>query len=62
MQAGSGAQGDRAVERVTDIIEEVKEKICNDYCKYAVNIDNMRPEEYDKLLAEICDKCPLNRL
>jgi hypothetical protein len=41
------------METVADIIEEVKKKICDDYCKYA---------EDEKKCEEMCPDCPLNRL
>lgn len=39
-----------------EIIEEVKEQICDYYCKY--------PFEYqdNEILEVICNKCPLNKL
>lgn len=44
--------------KVREIIKEVIEKICNDYCKY--------PEEYrekcERLIDDQCCNCPLNRL
>lgn len=47
---------------VSQQIEEVKEQMCNNYCKY--------PNEYDKDMHDgvelcdsgICENCPLNRL
>jgi hypothetical protein len=42
---------------VQDIIEDVKSDICDKYCKYAAEADDTV-----KLMAEHCDKCPLNRL
>ena len=50
---------------VTDIIEDVKQKICDDYCKF--------PDEClakysdldiadDELYRQYCENCPLNRL
>lgn len=49
---------------VTEIIEEIKCEMCDQYCKYP-DIYNTREdsdEEYDKMIAEVCDSCPLNRL
>lgn len=43
------------METVADIIEEVKQEICKDYCKYA---DSLSEEEMN----EKCIKCPLSRL
>lgn len=47
---------------VTDIIEDVKNEICDDYCKWAAQMANESDEDYQKLLDEHRDKCPLNRL
>ena len=47
---------------VTEIIEEVKDAICNDYCRFPYEYD---PEEHDDVElfdSEICQNCPLNRL
>lgn len=46
------------MERVTEVIEEVKEEICNSICKYSDDQDL----SYDELMAEHCERCPLNRL
>lgn len=46
---------------VTQIIDEVREQMCNEYCKYtavAVQLLDESTEEMDK----ICGDCPLNRL
>lgn len=43
------------METVTDIIEEVKTEICDNYCKY---VDQLSEEE----LNEKCSNCPLSRL
>lgn len=44
---------------VSDIIEDAKQHICDNYCKY--------PDEYglagfDDMIAEKCEDCPLGRL
>lgn len=47
---------------VIQIIENVCEDICNNYCKYP---DQWNPEDHagqDLTESEICEKCPLNRL
>ena len=41
---------------ISEIIEEVCVKICDDYCKYP-----MLCKREDDLL-KICDECPLNKL
>lgn len=48
-------------DKVSDIIEEVKNEICKNYCKYEdMPLTEM---ERDKITDEICGgKCPLNRL
>lgn len=43
---------------VTDLIEEVREEICNKYCKYY----DMDHELAQDDLEEICKSCPLNKL
>ena len=47
------------VKSVTDMIEEVKEQMCNDYCRYTHQ--SWEALEEDRIL-EICENCPLNRL
>lgn len=42
---------------VTDILEEVKQEICDEYCVYTKMIPNFNQECKD-----ICDRCPLNKL
>ena len=41
---------------IDQIVEEVKEEMCDKYCKY--------PEEYEgsEMIDVICVDCPLNRL
>lgn len=45
---------------VTDILEQVKESICDNYCKFPERYNEN--EDWDRLYREICDACPLNRL
>jgi len=49
---------------IHEILEEVREDICDNYCKYEDVIKNvhMTDEEYDKWIEEHCEKCPLNKL
>ena len=44
---------------VTDILEEVKQEMCDRYCKYPTLVNDR-----EELFAEEgqCMKCPLNRL
>ena len=42
---------------VSDIFEEIKSNMCDNYCKYSA-----RYKDYDEMLEEVCSKCPLNRL
>ena len=44
---------------VTRIIEEVCEKIYNNYCKYP---EKYTRDEWDEVFDSICYDCPLNRL
>ena len=45
---------------ITEILEEVKEAMCDDYCKYP----NMKNDNEDWLFEKgsPCETCPLNRL
>lgn len=50
------------MESVTKVLEEVKEAMCNDYCRYPREYD---PEEHDEVElydSDICANCPMNRL
>lgn len=49
------------MESITQVLQQVVETMCNDYCRY--------PREYDEdadgvplCESEICAACPLNRL
>lgn len=44
---------------VSDIIEDVKNAICNNYCRYP---DEYGMEGFDDMIAEKCEDCPLGRL
>ena len=46
------------IECIADIIEEVKQEMCDYYCKYPARFS----EEEEDTLFEICDKCPMERL
>lgn len=46
---------------VSEIIEEVKTEICDNYCRYTT-IYNINDGEYDATMEEICVNCPLSRL
>ena len=41
---------------ITEIVEEVKCEMCDNYCKYPNEIKD------DEELYDICEKCPLGRL
>ena len=50
---------------ITEIIEDVKENICDDYCKYTEQYRSCYkdPDEaQEKLLSDMCNYCPLCRL
>lgn len=56
--------GESQARTVTEIIDDVKAEICNNYCKYS-DINYTREysdEEYDKMIEEVRGICPLNRL
>ena len=44
---------------IIEIIEEVKEDICSNYCKYP---SMYSPEDWEENMDEICSNCPLDRL
>lgn len=46
---------------VTEILEEVREDICTNYCKYPA-VYGEGDSEFDRLMHERCESCPLNRL
>ena len=48
-----------------EIIQEVKEEMCDHYCKYPVEFlmtYEDSEEAHDKMIEEMCAECPLNRL
>lgn len=52
---------------VTDLIESIKEQVCDQLCKwperYGVEGRDVKdPERYDQMLDEVCEHCPLDRL
>ena len=44
---------------VTDILEQVKADMCDEYCKYPAIYKDMDEDEF---IEKICGKCPLERL
>ena len=47
---------------ITEIIEEVKDQICNDYCRYPKEWDEEDHDGLELCESEVCAACPLNRL
>ena len=50
---------------VSEMIQEIADKICNDYCKYPETVRSQMKDidlANDMLVKSYCDKCPLNRL
>lgn len=45
---------------ISQLLEEVANEICNNYCKYMR--ENCSDEEFDKILDKHCSNCPLNKL
>ena len=45
------------LKNVTEILEEVKNEICDNYCKYPEEY-----EDYEDMLKERCEDCVLNLL
>ena len=46
---------------VTGIIEEVKLRMCDDYCRYPREWDD-EEQGMELCESEICENCPLNKL
>lgn len=42
---------------VTQQLDRIAEEICENYCKYPDQY-----KDYDEMLNDVCDGCPLNRL
>lgn len=58
-----GDEGEKMKKKtISQILEEVKEEMCNKYCKYP---NEYKPEEHDGIElwdSDICANCPLTRL
>ena len=58
-------QNNKADMTVTEQIEAIKEQICDDYCKHTeayLSCYKDPDEAQQKLLADMCNFCPLTRL
>ena len=48
---------------ITEIIEEIKTAMCNDYCRFPREREWVEEEEGQELCEnDVCAACPLNRL
>lgn len=47
---------------VSQIIEEVKMEICDNYCRYSTIYNTDNEDEYDEMIGKRCSNCPLDRL
>ena len=47
---------------VSKILNEVKDAICNDYCRYPREYDAEEHDDVELFDSDICRNCPLNRL
>lgn len=47
---------------VSQIIEEVKNEICDKYCRYQTIYDEDDEDELTEMMEKICFNCPLDRL
>lgn len=47
---------------VSEILDEVKNAICNDYCRYPREYDEDENGGLELCDSDICRNCPLNRL
>lgn len=51
------------MEKITDQLEQIKEDMCDRYCKYTDVINSKErfsDDTYDEIIDRLCDKCPLN--
>ena len=48
------------MESIAEILEDVKQKMCDNYCKYTEQFDAAGNE--DLFESDICKNCPLGRL
>ena len=48
------------METVTQIFEEIKNAMCNDYCRYPREWDEEK-EGCELIDSDVCSACPLNR-
>lgn len=49
-------------ENIRQQLEKIAEEICGKYCKWQQMYADGTEEEYQELLDEKCDTCPLNKL
>lgn len=47
---------------VSQIIEEVKNEICDNYYRYSTIYNTDNEDWYDEMMEKICVNCPLDRL
>lgn len=46
---------------ITEIFEDIKVQMCNEYCKYPTQWDE-KVMGYELCESEVCANCPLSRL
>lgn len=51
--------GDRASMSVSDILEQIKADMCDDYCKWPEKCEGLTEDAMHRMY---CDNCPLDRL
>lgn len=47
---------------LTEKIVEVRNQICDKYCKYSDRCDRNNEQEVAELFRKHCDKCPVGKL
>ena len=52
----------KAQKTASEIIVEVKNEICEKYCRYQTIYDADDEDELTEMMEKICLNCPLNRL
>ena len=46
---------------ITEILEDIREQMCNDYCRYPREWDE-ETEGCELIDSDVCVACPLNKL
>lgn len=51
--------------QIIDQLQKIADEMCDKYCKYPEQYESQyddTDEAWDKMMCEVCDNCPLNKL